>query len=77
LAALSCRPHPTLATQLTLGLRAGEIDRNVPRSAHNARSAVGVGVASDCLEQKEKLLGKHGGSPFTNIPPTIFASYAA
>jgi hypothetical protein len=47
-------------------LRFGEFDRDVPGGAHNARSAVGIGVASDRLEQKEKFFGKHGGSPVTN-----------
>jgi hypothetical protein len=49
----------------------------MPRGADNARSAVGIAVASDGLEQKEKLLGKHGGSPVTKMSPTIIASYAA
>jgi hypothetical protein len=37
----------------------------VPGGANNARRAIGVGVAKDGLEQKEKLLGQHGGSPVT------------
>jgi hypothetical protein len=35
-------------------LRFGKIDRDVPRGAHNARSTVDMGVASDGLEQKGK-----------------------
>jgi hypothetical protein len=59
------RPAFATATASRNLLRAGQIDRNVPGAAYNARSAVGVGVASDCLEQKKKFFGKHGGSPVT------------
>jgi hypothetical protein len=47
-------------------LRADQIDRDVPGGACDAGSAVVVSVASDCFEQKKKLLRKHGGSPVTN-----------
>jgi hypothetical protein len=56
--------------------RFGRSDRDVPRGAYDARRAVGIGVASDCLEEKEKLLGKHGGSPVTKMSSAIIASYA-
>jgi hypothetical protein len=37
----------------------GQLDRDVSGGAHDARGAVFVKVASDCLQQKEKLLGQH------------------
>jgi hypothetical protein len=51
-------------------------DRDVRRRAHYAGSAVVVKVASQGLEQKEKLLGQHGGSPVTAWSPAIIAGYA-
>jgi hypothetical protein len=71
------RADPAAAYVLPLNLLCfGEIDRDVPRAAHNARRAIGMGVAPKGLEQEEKLLGKHGGSPVTKMSPAIVASYA-
>jgi hypothetical protein len=47
-------------------LFADQIDRDMPGGACDAGGAVVVSVAPDCFEQKKKLLGKHGGSPFTS-----------
>jgi hypothetical protein len=47
-------------------LRADQIDRDMPGGACDAGGPVVVSVASDCFEQKKKLLGKHAGSPFTS-----------
>jgi hypothetical protein len=55
-------------------VRADQIDRDVPGGACDAGGAVVVNVASDCFEQKKKLLGKHGGSPLTNDGPITIAS---
>lgn len=55
-----------------IGIYIRKTDRDVPRAGHDTGRAIVVKVASQCLEHKEKLLGKHGG-PLTTRSPTIIA----
>ena len=59
---------------MPLLLAGGQLDWHVLRGADRARAGVLMGVASKCLEQKNKLLGKHGSSPGRAASPIVIDS---